>query len=196
MLRARVKELHYITSSANLVSIATHGLLSHKRAQHVPHVSVANLKVQNRRAPKILPNQRSLHEYVNLYFDARNPMMYSLMADGAEDLVIVRVSSDVLDFPGTILTDGNGASDSTKFLAVHGLEKLDESKVYAVSWNAADPFQKIELKRLRCAEVLVPDMVAPDYLNGCYVPQQVQRAVCAEQVPDWTVEVWPRVFFR
>lgn len=186
-----------MSASANLASIAALGLLSHKRAQYVSHVSVANIEIQqHRRAPKILPNQRSLHEYVNLYFDARNPMMSRLMFDGVKDLIVVRVSADVLDLPGTIITDGNAAADITKFLTPQRLGELDERRVYAVSWNDPDEFRKLELKRLRCAEVLVPDRVHPSYIKGCYILESSQCASCLNQVPGWTVEVRPYVFFR
>src|SRR5690348_11779452 len=78
MLRRRVKELHYITHVDNLASICARGVLSHQRARRVRHRSVASEEIQNRRARKRLPNGARLHSYANLYFDARNPMMYRL----------------------------------------------------------------------------------------------------------------------
>ena len=71
-----VRELHYITPIENLPSILEKGILSHKLASKIPHLSVALDVIQERRKNKIIPRGRPLHDYVNLYFDARNPMLY------------------------------------------------------------------------------------------------------------------------
>jgi len=87
--------------------------------------------VQERRNAKRVPNGLPIHDYVNLYFDARNPMMYSRLNRRGE-LVIVRVDPAVMSQPGAIITDGNAASESTLFLpSPAGLVQLDESLVYA-----------------------------------------------------------------
>ncbi len=71
-----VKDLNYITPIENLPSIFKRGILSHKLAKKIPHRSVAMEEIQDRRKIKVVPRGRPLHEYVNLYFDARNPMLY------------------------------------------------------------------------------------------------------------------------
>ena len=76
MDRGRVTELHYITPIANLASIMACGLLSHRAAENVPHESIALESAQDKRAGKGIPGGLALHEYVNLFFDARNAMMY------------------------------------------------------------------------------------------------------------------------
>ncbi len=60
-----------------------------------------------------------MHSYANLYFDARNPMMYCLLDQ--PDLIVVRVSSEVLDIPNSVVTDGNAASGVTRFYPSPGL---------------------------------------------------------------------------
>ena len=62
------------------------GLLSHQGASAFPHYSVASEEVQERCRLKRLPNGERLHNYVNLYFDARNPMMYKLLPKGSRAL--------------------------------------------------------------------------------------------------------------
>ena len=76
MKRDDLSEVHYITPIANLPSILAHGLLPHKSVQSMPHVSVAMAEIQARRRHVRVPGGRPLHEYVNLYFHARNPMMF------------------------------------------------------------------------------------------------------------------------
>ncbi len=82
MLRSWVTELHYIAPVANLGSIVTRGVLSHNLAARLPHApaSVVDERVQDHRGGKRVPRGLPLHDYANLYFDARNPMMYTPQA--------------------------------------------------------------------------------------------------------------------
>ena len=116
MDRGDLHELHYIVPLANLASIATQGILSHARAERVEHKSVADPEVQSRRSQRRLPSGRMLHEYANLYINARNAMLYKRCAEGeSRDLCVLRISQGVLNIPGTYVTSGNAASDWTKF---------------------------------------------------------------------------------
>ncbi|MFJ7259629.1 DUF4433 domain-containing protein [Streptomyces globosus] len=197
MERSRVGELHYITSIENVESIAERGLLSHLNANSLPHRSVALESVQDLRRDKRVPSGGLLHSYANLYFDARNPMMYRLIQDGHKDLIVVRVSSSVLDLPNAVLSDGNAAAGTTRFYrSPDGLKALDESRVYAASWNHADIFEKTERKRQRCAEALIPESVGPDHIFGCYTLVQEHMEICVDAHPRWKVEVNRNVYFR
>ncbi|MDP9369401.1 MAG: DUF4433 domain-containing protein [Chloroflexota bacterium] len=159
-----LQELHCIVPMANLPSIVRRGILSHDRADAVPHHSVASEEVQALRARKVVPNGRRLHEYANLYIDARNPMMY--VRKGAHlDLCVLRVSTDVLDLPNVVIADGNAATGITRFApSPEGLARIDRDLVFAEWWNGNG-----EARRVRCAEVLVPDSVHPRFLLGAYV---------------------------
>lgn len=195
MLRSRVTELHYITPVANLGSIVTHGVLSHNLAARLSHTSAALESVQGRRAQRRVPRGRPLHDYANLYFDARNAMMYKLK-HGVVPLTVVRLDPAVLDLPGSVITDGNAASDDTIFLASPGgLARLNEDRVYADSWDNQDYWAKVELKRARCAELLVLDRVEPRFVLGCYVDHRNRRPECSSQSPRVSVEVNVHVFF-
>lgn len=197
MLRSRVTELHYITPVANLRSIVSYGVLSHNLAARLPqHTSVASDEVQGRRAHRLVPLGRPLHDYANLYFHARNAMMY-VRKDGDVPLTVVRLHPAVLDLPDSVITDGNAASDDTNYLpSPSGLDRLDEERVYAHSWNHPDFWIKIERKRARCAELLVPDRVEPRFILGCYVDRPDRCAECFAQVQGLSVEVNAYVFFR
>lgn len=187
-------ELHYITPIGSLASICDLGLLSHNRAAGVPHVSVANLSVQNNRVGKHVPQGMLLHDYVNLYFDARNPMMTALRGEYPE-LIVIRVHPSVLDEPETVVSDGNAASHDTRFFpSPQGLAGLEEQYVYATWWTDNDPFAYYEKKRKRCAEVLVPHHVPPEFLLGCYAYDDQKASVCSSLLVDREVEVNRNVF--
>lgn len=193
MDRDVVTELHYMAPIANLASIVEHGLLSHARAAAVPHVSVASEDVQDRRAARRVPGGRPLHEYVNLYFDARNAMMYDRRSN---DLLVVRVSPAVMDLPGVVISDGNSANGPTRFFpSPGGLAQLDERRVFAEWWTHEDYWEQLERKRQRQAEVLVPDVVPPEYILGCYARRDRAAAECRGLVANLAVEVNAHVYF-
>jgi hypothetical protein len=195
MERSRVTELQYIAPLANIGQIVDLGILSHERAEDVDHESVALEEVQDIRHGKRVPNGRMLHEYANVYFDARNPMMYRRL-NVKREIVVVRVNPDILDLPNVVITDGNAASGSTAFYpSPGGLVNLDEDRVYATYWTDNDPWAKYEKKRQRCAEVLIPDVIPSEYLHGCYVCHQDVVQQCLDLAPDFAVEVRARVFF-
>lgn len=193
MDRAAVRELHYMTPMENLASILELGILSHARAAPLRHASIAMAEVQDRRAAKCVPGGRPLHEYVNLYFDARNAMMFTRRS---ADLVVVRVRPEVLDIPDVVVTDGNAANGPTRFHpSPSGLAHLDEARVYAEWWTHADYWEQQERKRQRQAEVLIPDRVDREHLVGCYTWKDAEAAECRRLAAEWSVEVNPRVFF-
>jgi len=195
MERSRVVELHYITPISNLPSIAERGILSNRRAHEVGHASIADEAVQGIREQKLVPGGRPLHEYANVYFDARNPMMYRRLNHRLE-VAVVRVDSAALEIPGTVVTDGNAASGATSFLpSPGGLAQLDEERVYAQFWTDPDSWIYWEKKRQRCAEVLVPDQIPSDLIRGCYVVEESLLTVCRATAPSLDVAVERRVFF-
>ncbi|WP_406125126.1 DUF4433 domain-containing protein [Streptomyces canus] len=195
--RSRVLELHYITPIVNLASIANVGLVCHQEAERIPHLSVASESVQDNRRDKRIPGGGILHSYVNTYFDARNSMMYKLLQDGVRQLAVLRISPDILDTSGAVISDGNAATGTTRFYpSPQGLSELDEQLVFADSWNHSDPWIKLERKRARSAEVLIPGFVLPRFIHGCYTLIESDAAACLGVDPSWKVEVNKSVYFR
>ncbi|MGV1008085.1 MAG: DUF4433 domain-containing protein [Dermatophilaceae bacterium] len=174
----------------------TFGILSHRRAAAVRHASVADEDVQGRRRSKSVPGGRPLHDYVNLYFDARNPMMFRRKGQ-REELAVLRISPGVLDAPNAVIADGNAASSGTRFMpAPGGLQELDASRVYAEFWTDPDLWTYYEKKRERCAELLVPNVVESTYVIGAYVCAAAAVVQCQRAMAQARVEVKPHVFFH
>jgi hypothetical protein len=71
----KLAEFQNITPLVNIPSILHNGILSHAQASKLPHYSVALQEVQDKRDQKQIPGGLALHEYANVYFHARNPMM-------------------------------------------------------------------------------------------------------------------------
>ncbi len=193
--RARLSELHYIAHMSNLDSIVRRGILSNRKAAPYATTSIANSDVQEIREAKRVPQGLPLHEYANLYFDARNPMMY-VRHSAHLQLCVLHIRTDVLDLPGVIIADGNAASADTVFWpSPKGLEYVNEEMAFAEWWIAADFYEGREKKRVRCAEVLVPDMVPPDLIIGCHVSCEQAQKNLVLVAPQLTANVNPRLFF-
>ena len=192
-----ILELHYITHIGNLPSIYKYGILSHKQTGGLSHVSVASPDVQERRAKKIIPGGLPLHAYVNLYFDARNPMMYVLQAKHA-NLCILQIDPAVMNLPGAIVSDRNASSDYARFFPCpSGLKHLDATMVFATSWkHPNNQFEEWEHKSIKCAEVLVPDKVVPKYLLSAYVSCNEALNFFQKTNVSVSATVKPYLFFR
>ncbi len=180
MNRADIVELHYITPIGNVPSILEHGILSNRRAARLTHVSVAMKEIQDRRQDKKIPGARPLHDYANFYFDAHNPML-SKRRNQNDVICVLRIDPAILDVLGVIVADRNAASGYVRFYpAADGIRALDREMVFAKFWlNPADPIDEMIRKSLKCAEVLVPDMLEPRFVAGAYVANE--RALGAFQ---------------
>jgi hypothetical protein len=196
MKRNELEELHYITMIRNVSSIMDKGILSHKRVKKINHNSVAMEVIQERREKKVVPGGRPLHEYVNLYFHARNPMLYVRQSHHA-DLCILRVSAEILDLPGVVIADSNASSDYARFApAPKGLSIVDKDLTFAEYWTHQDPFEAMRRKSAKCAEVLVPDRIDPGLVTGAYVSCPETKTTLEALGVNIPVAINPHLFFR
>lgn len=173
----RVTEFQCIMPLENIPSVIKLGILSNERAAKIDHKSVAMEEVQEKRDVKHVPSGLKLHQYANLYFHARNPMLYKRKGE-VRGLCILRVSIEVLQIPGVVLADRNASISLVRFLAPSQSELLDYDAIYAIDWNrqhANDPFAYREHKAVKCAEVLVPHVVEPKYFIGAYVIDEATK---------------------
>ena len=197
MKRADITELHYICPVRTVPSILERGILSHEAAARVPHESIANEAVQERRAGVRIPGGKKLHSYVNLYFNGRNPMMYTVcMNEGVDSVCLLRVSPDVMDLPGVVTTDRNASSNAVRFTRPdRGLARINEDVVFARYWTHSDRMSQVRHKSQMCAEVLVPSIVDPTMITGAYVASKEIRKALRRLVPELPVSVDKYKFF-
>jgi len=195
-LDPRVTELHCIIPIANLDSVMAHGILSHERAAKLPHHSVALQPVQDRRDQKQVPGGLKLHQYANLYFHARNPMLFK-RKDEAPTLCVLRVSTQVLELEGTVISDQNAASAYVRFLHPRQWQLLDFDAIYAMDWrHPGDPVAYFRHSSRKCAEVLVPQRVETRFLTGAYVVDQAAKIRVDRLELALPVTPNPVLFFR
>jgi len=181
---------------ANLPLVVAHGILSYEGAARLQHASVAMRPVQDRRDQRRVPQGLRLHQYANLYFHARNPMLYKRLGE-AGSLCVLRVSLDALAIPGAVITDSNAASDYARFLHPSQWALVNFDDVLAENWTHPDnPRRYFQHKSRKCAEVLVPHRIPPELLVGARVINQAARARLAAQAPGLPGIIDPVLFFQ
>lgn len=208
--RTDIEELHYICHVDNLRSIFTHGILCRRdvvereSAGEVEFVSVANPGIVQRRSERKIPGGLSLDQYVNLFFNARNSMLYRVINNydtskrvPRDRLAIVRVRTNILDTSGVIVTDINAAiGPQPRWYSVEeGIPRLDKDEIFAEYWT-----EKPGHEERMMAEVLVPARVPLSYLFGVYASSiesagAVKATVISSDKSPF-VEVRPYMFFR
>jgi hypothetical protein len=195
MNRADLPELHYITPIENVPSILQHGILSHERAARLKHRSVAMQEVQDRRSKVVVPGaNRKLHSYANLYICARNPMLYLRQR---ERICVLSIRTGVLDLPGVIITDGNAASSYVRFApAPDGLTIVSRELTFAEYWTGVNQIEQWRMKVAKCADVLVPDRVSPEYIQHAYVASDEMKNQMDALNTGLDVRVDGHLFFR
>ncbi|MCY4620318.1 MAG: DUF4433 domain-containing protein [bacterium] len=204
MERSNIAELHYITHVDNVPSIMQRGILSRYRVNRMRDVdpsSIADPGIIERRAGRHIPHghQRTpLDRYANLFFNARNAMLYRRIHDydpahriRAELLAILRVAPSVLNLPGVVITEINAAADVEPrwYTVEEGLHRLDRSEIFARVWEDRDHKQRM------MAEVLVPDRVPTHYLIGTYLVSET-ASIEASWSMTLPITLNPYLFFK
>ncbi|MDE0502745.1 MAG: DUF4433 domain-containing protein, partial [Candidatus Poribacteria bacterium] len=193
------EELYYITHINNLHSILEKGILSHERIEQLGlgYTSIYNEGVVSKRRNKSTPGGESLWHYANLYFQPRNPMMYSIVSTrDKENLVVIGISKEVLYEHGVLFTDGNAANAPTQFYS-----QSDGLKILKQQWNAIrnDWWNKDDgSKRKIMAECLVPNSVNSKHINSLFVVNTAIGSRVKQIVGERQISVIPEphMFFQ
>ncbi len=205
MGRERITEFHYISPLVNLVSIFDKGILSHNDAEGVKSADVSMQEVQDRRANKIIPAEaagtpKKIHDCANVYFNARNPMLYKRRGV-KQNICVLRLKPALVDLPEAIIADRNAAADKANFFkAAEGIGHLAEKVLFDKdSWYSDNKEQTHTDGQLRCAELLIPHTIHPSYIGGMYVASEEVKQAVAALFPEGcpvAITVHPAFFFE
>ncbi|MCS7188455.1 MAG: DarT ssDNA thymidine ADP-ribosyltransferase family protein [Bacteroidia bacterium] len=192
--------LFYLTAIDNLESILERGILSRHKVNSlgIQHTEIADSVIIQQRQNVGNSLGLDLSRYVNLYFQPRNPMLYRIIREkGIENVCIIQVRDEIIEKDGLIITDGNAASFQTKFYSKDSLSRSEfyhllkqiSSQVEMEFWNTED-----SSKRRIMAECLVPEEVAPAYIDTVFVASTQAHLKVRERGLDNVVPE-PRLFF-
>lgn len=209
MERHEIDELHYITHVDNLKSILAHGILSRRQAQNresavsLGFVSVANMEIVERRSSRRIPRGLSLNQYANLYFNARNAMLFQILNDynvdarvPPDEITILRVKPSILDLPNVVITDINAAAgiEPRYFSIEEGIARISKREILAEFWTDQSHKQRM------MAEVLVPNSIPVGYVFGAYtsceIAKQQVREILSPSLSAVRVDVNRYMFFQ
>ncbi len=191
-------KLYYIIPIDTVPSILKYGILSHKGASAFTHQSIANREVNERREKTNVTNGLPLHQYVNLYFNARNPMMYFLKFNrDISKLCVLIIDSSVMELPESVITDANAARVYTSFMPYpDGLDKLDFELIYERYWkHPDDPIMDEKHEGIMCSETLIPRCVGTEYIIGAYVLNSKAKDALIEVGFKDEITISPDIFF-
>lgn len=173
-------------------------LLSKNRVGDLLKDDLSNLEIQRARGERIVAGtNRSLHDFVPLYFGLKPPML-ALKQARNEEIIQLRFPLDILGIPGACFSDGNARDTRTKlyeFQSVGDLSVLDAKAINAASWGKDE-----EKKRRKQSEILIPDSLSLDYLIDiiCFSESAGQnvKTVLQRFGKNLKVGVRPGFYFR
>ena len=187
--------LYNIQAIDNIPSIMQWGLLSNERAEHIKHTSIAMQEIQDRRDTVIIPNGLSLHKYANVYFDPRNPMLYKRKAENF-NICILKLAKEILDIEGAVVSDRNASSRYAGFYSPEtGLKEIDFKLVYATDWRDENEYVYYKRKSVKCAEVLIPNVIPYNYILCAAVCNDETKAKLKSIGFNKQIFVAPEFFF-
>lgn len=151
------RSLYHFTDSANLPSIAKHGILSKRQAtENGIAIAVPGGNEWSRDADV----HKGLEDYVSLCFTMSHPMCHVANMDGRiPDPKYLSINPNVLKIEGVKITLGIANKAGTELLNVEdGLEQLDTEVLYTrTEWD--DPDIQVRLQNAEKCEILVPKIV-------------------------------------
>jgi hypothetical protein len=190
-----IKELYFIAPITTVPSILKYGILSHCLAEKIQHDSIAMEEIQQRRTNKKVPGGYNLHEYVNLYFDAHNPML-SKVREYNDSICILCVKPEVLKLENVIISDRNASSGWAIFhKSPSGLEHLSKEKIFATFWKHDNQQEEWEHKSVKCSEVLIPNKIDTKYIFKAIIYNEKAKTELVANKFPLTIEINNQIFF-
>jgi hypothetical protein len=191
-----VDYLYHMTEISNLPNIFRYGLLSHNEAQEkgLTQRSIALQDVNQRRARKKPIYGIGLHNFIPMYFNPKNPMLFK-RKDLQNNIVIIAIDRSAIYQDKSIFTDGNAASDSTAFYNdLADLEKLHWDCIQNDYWNSYP-----DGKRVKCSETLAYPKITIKHIRKIYCNNISTKNLVDEQSPankGFQVELNSKFFFN
>lgn len=192
--------LYYITHIGNVINILERGIYSKNiiKDNNISHFDLSNHEVQNIRDQLFIGDHINLHDFVNLFFNPRNSMLFNLMCNNDHSIICVLVIDvSVLDEPETFVSDGIAAKSITRAVDVkEGLQLLNYEEIFRRDWN--DPSEAVkDYKRNKVsAEALIKNTVYPNKILKILVPDENAKTKLIQFNVNIPIIIEPDVFFE
>ena len=215
-----INEFYYILPIENLESVLEKGILSHKRAgrldvEQPSHADISDHDVQGRREGKEIPtvlqsrsHARELHQYVNLYMQPHNAMMFVKRKE-AGHLCVLRIRKELLQRGDAVLTNRNAATQAAGFFKLtEWRPSVEESEAlrgpYLKGTDNPRFLEKDEFdcrKKIRQSEALFPYEVPAEFISGIFVPndevlKKVAKVIKKSDRADIAITIHTTLFMQ
>ena len=148
---------YHFTSRKNIVSICQHGGLY---SWHYLKAHQIDIPLQGGgELSQGLDRYKGVADYVHLSFCENHPMAYHLIQEG-EDIVVLKISTDVALLDGTMFTDMNAVDSQCSCAAgLEGLQKVNIAATKEKYLSSDNP-----LFKYKQAEILVKTHIPLEYI--------------------------------
>ena len=188
---SEIQEFHNIMPISNIPSVIIHGILSNEKANDIKHTSIASPEVQKNRKKK-LPNGLTIHQHANLFFHARNPMMYKRKD---ENICVLRVSKTVCELENVYFIDRNATCNDAKCGDLSKIHNLDFERIFSEFWTDKNEDLQKEKSHKKGAELLIPNTVDFSYVIGAYVKNERDKKRLIDLGFDKEILINEEMFF-
>ncbi|MCP9928836.1 DUF4433 domain-containing protein [Cyanobium sp. CH-040] len=204
-----IDSLFHITHLDNVPGILSEGLLCRNRIEEInlPYLDLSDAACQARRSCRYFDGHSiDLHDYVPLFIEPRNAMLYRLQktlteAGTADQLAILEVSPDPIRWRASLLADGIASSPSTSLFHARDPEAWD-----ALDWDAIDCRSWMDqpdpqaAKRHKMAEVMVDDLLARHHIRKVWLrtpsaATSLRAKLGEDKLPEMVVDQDRSLFF-
>ncbi|MBI2724066.1 MAG: DUF4433 domain-containing protein [Chloroflexi bacterium] len=189
--------LYYITHIDNLQSMLEKGILSHAEmeSKQLAFTPIYDEQIVTNRKARLTPDGRSLWDYANVYFQARNAMLFRVAREkGVDEICIIGVRKDILNRHDVFIANGNAASYQSEIIAHNdGVRSVPQimRNVDKEWWSDSDGS-----KREMMAECLVPTVIPPDFITAVYVGSEAAQRRAQAVAGSIPVTREPHLFFK
>ncbi len=200
------QHFYYIAHKDNLKSILKNGILSRSCMSGGIFSKIGSKiglvqQIKSIHSPDVIKirekkkfNNHSLWDYANVYFQARNPMLYRVIQEfKAENIVILQINPDIINSPDAGITDGNATSQNTTFFKDinKGLKVLDSALLEKGHWVSIE-----DGKRKIMAEVLIYKKIPKEKIIGIYTAnQETANKIRKDITGPLNIMLNPNMFF-
>jgi hypothetical protein len=169
----KVNSFWHLTHKNNIESILKHGILNHYNASKLSnYFDISDHQVQNLRENEEPIYHRRIHEYVPLFINPKNAMLFRLMKDIyiRNDLCLIEVFLDVIECE-YLFTDGNAASRYTKFFKslIDNFNSIPWDDIFNTSWYHSGVIYEATKSHMQSEFLIYPE-IPPKYIGEirCY----------------------------
>ncbi len=176
---AKIKSLWHITHVENLSSVLKNGIYSRglcNRTMTYRDIADPNVVVHH-------PG-----EYAPVFFADNTPMLYVVFKEYEQSVVLLEIDTNILRISGVKFSDGNvTCNDSCTYDDLDDLERLD----WGIIYNRRPAYWK-KWRRIRAAEVLVPNMIPADYIRAVHASPHISKKVMLiTRIANNRIQVYP-----